>query len=136
MARTACSSSIAMARCSRGCTRPVTRTQRSPTRRRSVRDSVLHAMRVTSYVLVMTRAFLLLVVVACGSNPKPTSKSEPRPVTQPKPKASAIADGWWLKADGCPAGLERSEEHTSELQSLAYLVCRLLLEKKKAVGIL
>src|SRR2546425_2752428 len=29
---------------------------------------------------------------------------------------------WWLA---------RSEEHTSELQSLAYLVCRLLLEKKK-----
>src|SRR2546425_753997 len=36
----------------------------------------------------------------------------------------------------CPAsrgssGRTRSEEHTSELQSLAYLVCRLLLEKKK-----
>src|SRR2546423_15714517 len=30
-----------------------------------------------------------------------------------------------------PVRLERSEEHTSELQSLAYLVCRLLLEKKK-----
>src|SRR2546425_6721282 len=29
------------------------------------------------------------------------------------------------------AGIMRSEEHTSELQSLAYLVCRLLLEKKK-----
>src|SRR3712207_5374726 len=29
------------------------------------------------------------------------------------------------------AGLERSEEHTSELQSRQYLVCRLLLEKKK-----
>src|SRR2546425_4799273 len=28
-------------------------------------------------------------------------------------------------------GRSRSEEHTSELQSLAYLVCRLLLEKKK-----
>src|SRR2546425_8684017 len=27
--------------------------------------------------------------------------------------------------------MTRSEEHTSELQSLAYLVCRLLLEKKK-----
>src|SRR2546425_2534201 len=27
--------------------------------------------------------------------------------------------------------VQRSEEHTSELQSLAYLVCRLLLEKKK-----
>src|SRR5205823_13631630 len=35
--------------------------------------------------------------------------------------------------DPAPAGdqLQRSEEHTSELQSLAYLVCRLLLEKKK-----
>src|SRR2546425_8468060 len=30
-----------------------------------------------------------------------------------------------------PPQAERSEEHTSELQSLAYLVCRLLLEKKK-----
>src|SRR6266545_8124342 len=29
------------------------------------------------------------------------------------------------------SSLSRSEEHTSELQSLAYLVCRLLLEKKK-----
>src|SRR2546425_6136697 len=29
------------------------------------------------------------------------------------------------------ASKSRSEEHTSELQSLAYLVCRLLLEKKK-----
>src|SRR2546425_4207627 len=37
-------------------------------------------------------------------------------------------------APGAPAsrrGRTRSEEHTSELQSLAYLVCRLLLEKKK-----
>src|SRR2546423_10398574 len=34
---------------------------------------------------------------------------------------------------GAPPGgtAPRSEEHTSELQSLAYLVCRLLLEKKK-----
>src|SRR2546425_7329613 len=29
----------------------------------------------------------------------------------------------------------RSEEHTSELQSLAYLVCRLLLEKKKKTSL-
>src|SRR2546425_2317484 len=33
-----------------------------------------------------------------------------------------------LRRDGAA---QRSEEHTSELQSLAYLVCRLLLEKKK-----
>src|SRR5205823_9060560 len=32
---------------------------------------------------------------------------------------------------GTAIGRRRSEEHTSELQSLAYLVCRLLLEKKK-----
>src|SRR5687767_15532941 len=31
----------------------------------------------------------------------------------------------------CAISWRRSEEHTSELQSLAYLVCRLLLEKKK-----
>src|SRR3712207_8238359 len=38
-----------------------------------------------------------------------------------------------VRADDQPAdGLElRSEEHTSELQSRQYLVCRLLLEKKK-----
>src|SRR3712207_8452750 len=36
-------------------------------------------------------------------------------------------DGLSPLARGCP----RSEEHTSELQSRQYLVCRLLLEKKK-----
>src|SRR2546425_4819439 len=52
---------------------------------------------------------------------------------------------WWPKIVG-PEELteveifpmqidERSEEHTSELQSLAYLVCRLLLEKKKNMNI-
>src|SRR2546425_3651861 len=45
---------------------------------------------------------------------------------------------WWRRRRGGTAlgralrgGEPRSEEHTSELQSLAYLVCRLLLEKKK-----
>src|SRR3712207_6866762 len=38
-----------------------------------------------------------------------------------------------LAAQGCDGGVfnVRSEEHTSELQSRQYLVCRLLLEKKK-----
>src|SRR5229473_7160129 len=35
------------------------------------------------------------------------------------------------RAAAAPVHRPRSEEHTSELQSLAYLVCRLLLEKKK-----
>src|SRR5687767_15777601 len=42
----------------------------------------------------------------------------------------APADPYFLRT---PLGV-RSEEHTSELQSLAYLVCRLLLEKKKRLN--
>src|SRR3712207_7019110 len=51
-----------------------------------------------------------------------------------------LADQVRVEQDGDPTGLEgeqqvadvgaRSEEHTSELQSRQYLVCRLLLEKK------
>src|SRR5687767_15729518 len=37
----------------------------------------------------------------------------------------------WVMITVMTAALVRSEEHTSELQSLAYLVCRLLHEKKK-----
>src|SRR3712207_7978370 len=46
-------------------------------------------------------------------------------------KSGAIV-GQVLSAEGQPvSGVRRSEEHTSELQSRQYLVCRLLLEKKK-----
>src|SRR5438093_8302420 len=37
------------------------------------------------------------------------------------------------RAGSRPSSLARSEEHTSELQSLTNLVCRLLLEKKKKI---
>src|SRR5215831_20868947 len=49
-------------------------------------------------------------------------------------RSRAAASCW---ASGAPPGVSsccgstRSEEHTSELQSLRHLVCRLLLEKKK-----
>src|SRR2546425_8413795 len=44
----------------------------------------------------------------------------------------AEPDGaYWVMCDEIRTMDLRSEEHTSELQSLAYLVCRLLLEKKK-----
>src|SRR5687767_8110393 len=52
-------------------------------------------------------------------------------------KAETARDGFAAGLLAVPAPLrltltyDRSEEHTSELQSLAYLVCRLLLEKKK-----
>src|SRR5687767_15489423 len=47
---------------------------------------------------------------------------------RPGTSAADVGAGTGFLAEGL---LARSEEHTSELQSLAYLVCRLLLEKKK-----
>src|SRR5687767_15290649 len=44
---------------------------------------------------------------------------------------SAAPAGTLHPMSAITAAAIRSEEHTSELQSLAYLVCRLLLEKKK-----
>src|SRR3712207_7845663 len=53
-----------------------------------------------------------------------------RPLHQVIDAAEPVADA------GLAAGAddERSEEHTSELQSRQYLVCRLLLEKKKNIN--
>src|SRR3712207_8794681 len=39
----------------------------------------------------------------------------------------------WSEHSTCAKVSKRSEEHTSELQSRQYLVCRLLLEKKKKI---
>src|SRR3989441_7100509 len=50
-------------------------------------------------------------------------------VLEPVGAVPVIIEDDVLIGGGC--GVYRSEEHTSELQSLAYLVCRLLLEKKK-----
>src|SRR5258705_13048401 len=49
---------------------------------------------------------------------------------QPAPAGDGDAAGDHGVGDGLETE-ERSEEHTSELQSLRHLVCRLLLEKKK-----
>src|SRR3712207_8041466 len=49
-----------------------------------------------------------------------------RPERIPHCRSGSCSFGPWLVASS-----SRSEEHTSELQSRQYLVCRLLLEKKK-----
>src|SRR5438874_5867862 len=49
---------------------------------------------------------------------------------RPGPKGSRVMRRTLVAAVGCD---ERSEEHTSELQSRRDLVCRLLLEKKKKI---
>src|SRR5687767_15433412 len=62
-----------------------------------------------------------------------------RLLEQRRPLAAGVAEAADPQRRGQRAGRPvphrvghgRSEEHTSELQSLAYLVCRLLLEKKK-----
>src|SRR3712207_8134552 len=56
--------------------------------------------------------------------------------TSPRASSSRTARGRSLTPPAAPSpgaasGSARSEEHTSELQSRQYLVCRLLLEKKK-----
>src|SRR5687767_15389843 len=52
-------------------------------------------------------------------------------LTGPLCDAVTGQDGGRAMLEALERGNLRSEEHTSELQSLAYLVCRLLLEKKK-----
>src|SRR5687767_15875883 len=81
------------------------------------------------------RSFFLLMI------PRP-----PRSTLFPYTTLFRSARRTWSRAAGSPGErvprwrtpewpwrrcVARSEEHTSELQSLAYLVCRLLLEKKK-----
>src|SRR3712207_8166620 len=55
-------------------------------------------------------------------------------ITSFKREQSLEADGEnGAEAPAAGADFDRSEEHTSELQSRQYLVCRLLLEKKKKI---
>src|SRR3712207_9174787 len=63
-----------------------------------------------------------------------TSRSEARYAVSGTSPPSCAADGCTTHPTGTIRTrglLQRSEEHTSELQSRQYLVCRLLLEKKK-----
>src|SRR3712207_9056270 len=68
----------------------------------------------------------------------PVSPSRRCTRASPAGRASGCGADWasvsrWT--GGWPAATRRSEEHTSELQSRQYLVCRLLLEKKKKATI-
>src|SRR3712207_8244986 len=49
----------------------------------------------------------------------------------PSTRRSPVRVEWWGDEIESVRAISRSEEHTSELQSRQYLVCRLLLEKKK-----
>src|SRR5699024_12381358 len=65
-------------------------------------------------------------------SPSPMSKSPPGPARTAWSCGQSKTWGMWCpRAKSSTRGWERSEEHTSELQSRFDLVCRLLLEKKK-----
>src|SRR2546425_9595567 len=73
---------------------------------------------------------------AVANVPMTSSASYPSTPTTGTPNASRICSMRSTErskscCSSCVRTSTRSEEHTSELQSLAYLVCRLLLEKKK-----
>src|SRR3712207_8079096 len=59
-----------------------------------------------------------------GEGPRRLEVQEP-------PELAVARDAEFADAQDVGSGQVRSEEHTSELQSRQYLVCRLLLEKKK-----
>src|SRR3712207_9295945 len=80
----------------------------------TVTDAISHATCTTALDLGAS------AIITCTSSGYTT-----RMVSKFRPKAPIIA------ATADERVMRRSEEHTSELQSRQYLVCRLLLEKKK-----
>src|SRR5436305_11226071 len=64
---------------------------------------------------------------------QPISRLLPRHVLQPERHVEVLPLEKRVHRVPIETGAERSEEHTSELQSRPHLVCRLLLEKKNVV---
>src|SRR5690625_7092425 len=89
--------------------------------------------------LVGVASALTLSLAACGGDedfdtPGGSSPTQTQDADQPEPKdtpsESDPSDSDDTSNGEADHGGERSEEHTSELQSRGHLVCRLLLEKK------
>src|SRR3712207_8019611 len=83
------------------------------------------------YTLSLHDAFRSrVVVVAVGSAELVEQRQVLRHVVRPAVEELVLVDRA-VRAALAGGAVVRSEEHTSELQSRQYLVCRLLLEKKK-----
>src|SRR5215475_11272057 len=105
-------------------------------RRRARRRKAIRTISAAAGAAVIVAAVATLPQVASGLLPGPSSpnrvgsaSASPSGLTSSKPttsSASGRGPGLALSSAG-----QRSEEHTSELQSRENLVCRLLLEKKK-----
>src|SRR2546425_2344812 len=68
----------------------------------------------------------LVITVEISHGYEPSTRAEFESGSEAR-RGTAVGQRWLAMEQTA----QRSEEHTSELQSLAYLVCRLLLEKKK-----
>src|SRR2546425_6585550 len=78
------------------------------------------------YTTLFRSLLILLLPGLLSAQTMTTSRSRPLVLTH-----LTVIDVTRGRAKSDMTEMIRSEEHTSELQSLAYLVCRLLLEKKK-----
>src|SRR5437016_6649188 len=83
----------------------------------------IHALRASRQAIVRKGRF---VPASCRSQVSP-----PSAVWKMRPSSPAIQPSRSVAKQVPKRPWRRSEEHTSELQSLTNLVCRLLLEKKK-----
>src|SRR5205823_7573860 len=88
--------------------------------------TTLFRSRTTSGVIVSVRELILNSMFSF-------SRTIPSQILSTRRRSIVIVSSTKKKSrvPSFTSSFNRSEEHTSELQSLAYLVCRLLLEKKK-----
>src|SRR5205823_14883477 len=109
-------------------------------------DYVVHALFAVFLCILLDHASYFYFNDTATTEIYPLSLHDALPIWQGDALGSLAA----LKRETVPVHIERSivlgavvdiairhgrsEEHTSELQSLAYLVCRLLLEKKKILS--
>src|SRR5258708_18151401 len=84
-------------------------------------------MSVTEAILTMLFFFFLMI----RRPPRSTLFPYTTLFRSPSALAAATVLPWRANARKCLRSFQRSEEHTSELQSPDHIVCRLLLEKKK-----
>src|SRR5437879_10174670 len=80
---------------------------------------------------ILGLAMLPATAVAQGSYSPVTDQRLVKPEPENWLQIRGNYQGWGYSPLGQVTPANRSEEHTSELQSPMYLVCRLLLEKKK-----
>src|SRR5205814_8465814 len=107
---------------------------------------LLHSVAVISFSLILCALIIFYSNVMSITRIYPLSLHDALPIwTGPAVRASGAASDGWISVRPPIATsfifpmfvfrwmFPRSEEHTSELQSLRHLVCRLLLEKKNEI---